>query len=60
MKNYSMVVTAIKEEDGELGKMKSYMQYYFENPHDAVEFYQNLKPEVSYINICSMIDEKAP
>lgn len=60
MKNYSMVVTAVKEEDAELGKMKGYMQYYFENPADAVEFYQNLKPEVAYINICAILDEKAP
>ena len=53
MKNYSTVVTATREEDVELGKMKSYMQCYFENPVDAVKFYQLLKsqPEVVHINI---------
>lgn len=60
MKNYSVVVTAIKEEDAGLGKMKSHMQYYFENPVDAVEFYQQLKtePDVVYINICATLDEE--
>lgn len=60
MKNYSIVVTAIKEGDAELGKMKTYAQYYFENPVDAVEFYQQLESqsEVVYINIRTTSDEE--
>ena len=60
MKNYSTVVTAIKEEDAELGKMKSYMKYYFENAVDAVRFYQQLESqsEVVYINIRTTSDEE--
>lgn len=53
---YKMVVMAVKEEDAELGKMRSQMQYYFESPVDAAEFYQQLKKEldVVYITICAI------
>lgn len=53
MKSYSVVVTATKEEDAESGKMKSYIQCYFENAIDAVKFYQQLEsqPEVVHTNI---------
>lgn len=56
MKNHnSMIVVAIKEEDAELGRVKSYTQYYFENPVDAAKFYQQLEsqPEVIYANMYS-------
>ena len=58
---YSMVVTVVKEEDAELGKVKSYMQYYFENPVDAVKFYQQLgsQPEVVCISIYATLHEEA-
>lgn len=57
---YKMVVTIVKEEDAELGKVKSRMQYYFENAVDAVKFYQQFgsRPEVVYINICATLDEE--
>ena len=57
---YRMVVTVVKEGDAELGKMKSRAQYYFENPVDAAEFYQQVgsQPDVVYINICAVVDEK--
>lgn len=57
---YKIVVMAVKEEDAELGKMKTCAQYYFENPVDAVEFYQQLESqsEVVYINICATLDEE--
>lgn len=50
---YSIVVTAIKEEDAELGKVKIRMQYFFENPVDAAKLYQQLgsQSEVIYTNI---------
>ena len=52
-KMYKMVVTVVKEGDAELGKMKSRMQYYFEDPVDAVNFYQQVgsQSDVVYINI---------
>ena len=58
-KNYSMVVTVVKEEHAELGEVRSRMFYYFENAIDAVKFYQQLgsQPDVVYINICAMVDE---
>lgn len=57
---YRMVVTVVKEGDAELGKMKSRIQYYFENPVDAVRCYQDLMShsEVVYINIRATLDEK--
>ena len=60
MKKYSTVVAATREEDVESGKMKSYMQCYFENPVDAVKFYQLLEsqPEVVDISIYATFDKK--
>lgn len=60
MKNYSIVVTAVKEEEAELGKVKTYAQYYFENPVDAAKLYQQLEsqPEVVHINIYAAPGEK--
>lgn len=57
---YKMVVTVVKEEDAELGRMKSRMQYFFENPVDAAKFYQQLgsQPEVVYINIRATLYEE--
>ena len=57
-KNYSVLVTATKVEDAESGKMKSYMQCYFENAVDAVNFYQQLEsqPEVVHTNIYAVSD----
>ena len=50
---YKMVVTVVKEGDAELGRVKTRMQYFFENPVDAAKFYQQLgsQSDVVYINI---------
>ena len=50
---YRVVVTAVKEEDAELGKMKLKLQYYFENAVDAAKCYQQLgsQSDIVYINI---------
>lgn len=60
---YSMVVTAVKEEDAELGKMKCYMKYCFENPVDAAKCYQELmqdasQSEAACVNIRATLDEE--
>lgn len=61
---YSMVVTAVKEEDAELGKKKSCMQYYFENPVDAAKCYLDLmqdltsQSEAACVNIRATLDEE--
>ena len=59
---YSTVVTVVKEEDGELGRMKSRMQYFFENSVDAARCYQRLESQsedVVYINIrATTLDEE--
>ena len=59
MKNYSVVVTAIKEKATELGRMK--MQCYFENAVEAVEFYQDLmtQADVVSVSIRTTTDEEA-
>ena len=57
---YSTVVTVVKEEDAELGRMKSRMQYFFENPVDAARCYQRLESQsdVVYVNIrATTLDE---
>ena len=58
---YKMVVTVVKEEDVELGRMKSRMQFYFEDPIDAVKCYQDFvsQSEVVYVNIRATSDEEA-
>ena len=61
MDNYSVVVTAIKDNDTEVGK-RTKMKYYFEDAVEAVEFYQSLysQPGLIYLNICTTsADEKA-
>ena len=59
MDNYSVVVTAIKDNDTEVGR-RTKMQYYFEDAVEAVEFYQSLhsQPGLIYLNIRTTSDEE--